>query len=117
MNKIVLLGRPTKKPEITVTKNENSTKVARYTLAVNKKFVKDGEPNADFISCVCFGKVAEFAESYLARGEQILVSGRLQTGSYKDNDGNTKYTFDVVVEEHYFCGSKSKGGTDVESVE
>lgn len=105
MNKVVLKGRLTKDPEVrtaNTAKGETMT-IARYTLAVNRR-VKD---EADFISCVAFGKSGEFAEKYLKKGQEILVSGRIQTGSYENKDGQKVYTTDVVVEEHYFCGTKS----------
>lgn len=97
MNRVILKGRLTKDPSI----GTNSTKVAKYTLAVNR--FNEG---ADFISCVAFGKAAEFAEKYLTKGQEILVEGRIQTGSYDKQDGTKVYTTDVVVERHEFCGSK-----------
>ena len=103
MNRVSLIGRLTKDPEVRYT-GENNTCVARYTLAVNR--MKEG---ADFISCVAFGKCGEFAEKYLKKGQQIGVAGRLQTGSY-EKDGQKHYTTDVVVESHTFCG-KSEGNS------
>lgn len=81
--------------------------MARYTLAVDRRYKKEGEQSADFIQCVTFGKSAEFAEKYLKKGTKIAISGRIQTGSYKDQEGRTVYTTDVVVEEHDFAGAKS----------
>lgn len=81
--------------------------IARYSLAVPKRFKKDGEPDCDFISCVAFGKNGEFAEKYLYKGTKIAVTGRIQTGSYTNKDGVKVYTTDVIVEEHEFCESKS----------
>lgn len=107
MNKTILLGRLTDEPKVTYTQGEKPLCIARYTLAVNRKFKKDGEQNADFISCVAMGKNAEFAEKYLHKGTQIAVIGRIQTGSYTNKDGNKVYTTDVMVEEHEFAGSKS----------
>ena len=81
--------------------------IARYSLAVDRKFKQEGQSNADFINCIAFGKLGEFAEKYLHKGMKIAVIGRIQTGSYKNKDGNTIYTTDVVVEEQEFCESKS----------
>lgn len=100
MNKIELIGRLTKDVEV---KGE----VARYTLAVDRKFKKEGQPEADFINCVVFGKSAEFAEKYFHKGMKVAVIGRIQTGSYTDKDNKKVYTTDVVVEEQEFCESKS----------
>lgn len=104
MNKVMLMGRLTKDPEV---RTGESTTVAKYTLAVNRKFKKDGEPTADFINCVSFGKTAEFAEKYFRKGMQVAISGRIQTGSYTNKDGNKVYTTDVVVEEQEFAESKA----------
>lgn len=106
MNKVHLLGRLTRDPEVRYSEGSNLA-VARYTLAVDRRFKKDGEPTADFIRCVTFGKNAEFVEKYLRQGSKIAVSGRIQTGSYTDKDGNKVYTTDVVVEEHEFAESKA----------
>ena len=97
----------TKDPEIRYSQGTNTTCVARYTLAVDRKFKQEGQPTADFINCIAFGKLGEFAEKYLHKGTKIAVTGRIQTGSYKNKDGNTVYTTDVVVEEQEFCESKS----------
>ena len=107
MNKVILVGRLCDEPEIRYSQGENATCVARYRLAVNRRFNKDGEQQADFINCIAFGKLGEFAEKYLHKGMKIAVVGRIQTGSYKNKDGNTVYTTDVVVEEQEFCESKS----------
>ena len=109
MNHTYYIGRLTADPEIRYTKGDNSICIARYTLAVDRKYKKEGEQTADFIRCVAFGKQGEFAEKYLKKGTKIAVSGRTQTGSYKDNDGKTVYTNDNVVEEHEFCESKGNG--------
>lgn len=103
MNKVILIGRLSKDVEV---KYAGETCVARYGLAVDRKIKKDGEPNADFINCVAFGKQGEFAEKYLRKGMKIAVVGRIQTGSYTDKNGNKVYTTDIVVEEHEFCESK-----------
>ena len=101
------MGRLTKDPDIRYSQGANTTCVARYTLAVDRKFKQEGQPTADFINCIAFGKLGEFAEKYLRKGTKIAVVGRIQTGSYKNKDGNTVYTTDVVVEEQEFCESKS----------
>ena len=103
MNKVILMGRLTKNPEIKYAGKENDMAVARYTLAVNRRYKRDGEQEADFISCVTFGKSAEFAQKYLYKGMRIVIGGRISTGSYKDKDGKTIYTTDVIVEEHEFA--------------
>lgn len=109
MNHTYYIGRLTADPEVRYTKGDNSICIARYTLAVDRKYKKEGEQTASFIRCVAFGKNGEFAEKYLKKGVKIAVSGRTQTGSYKDNDGKTVYTNDNVVEEHEFCESKGNG--------
>ena len=101
----------TKDPEIRYSQGANTTCIARYTLAVDRKFKQEGQPNADFINCIAFGKLGEFAEKYLHKGVKIAVVGRIQTGSYKNKDGNTVYTTDVVVEEQEFCESKSQSNS------
>lgn len=106
MNKVVLMGRLTKDPDVRYSQGENTTAVARYTLAVNRRYKKSGEAEADFINCVAFGKNGEFAEKYLHKGMKIAVSGRIQTGSYTNKDNQKVYTTDIVVEEHDFCESK-----------
>lgn len=107
MNKVVLMGRLTKDPEVRYSQGENSTAVARYSLAVDRRFKKEGEATADFINCVAFGKAAEFVEKYLRKGTKITIAGRIQTGSYTDKDGKKVYTTDVVVEEQEFAESKA----------
>lgn len=111
MNKVIEIGRLTKDPEIRYSQGANATCVARYTLAVDRKFKQEGQPTADFINCIAFGKLGEFAEKYLHKGTKIAVVGRIQTGSYKNKDGNTVYTTDVVVEEQEFCESKSQSNS------
>ena len=107
MNKVVLMGRLTRDPEVRYTNGDNSMAIARYTLAINRRTSRDGEQNADFISCVTFGKNAEFAEKYLKQGMKIAVVGKIQTGSYTNKDGQRVYTTEVVVEEHDFAESKT----------
>lgn len=104
------MGRLTKDPDARYSQGEKSTAVARYTLAVDRKFKRDGEASADFINCIAFGKNGEFAEKYLRKGTKIVVVGRIQTGSYTNKDGQKVYTTDVVVEEHEFAESKKSAG-------
>jgi single-strand DNA-binding protein len=106
MNKVIIIGRLTKDAEVRYG-GHNNTAVARYTLAVDRKFKTEGQPTADFINCIAFGKLGEFAEKYLHKGVKIAVTGRIQTGSYTGKDGNKVYTTDVVVEEQEFCESKN----------
>lgn len=111
MNKVVLMGRLTRNPEIRWSQGAEPLAIARYTLAVDRRFARrdtnSNEPTADFISCVAFGKSGEFVEKYLKQGTKILVTGRIQTGSYTNKDGNKVYTTEVVVEEHEFAESKA----------
>lgn len=107
MNKVILMGRLTKDPEARYSQGEKPMAIARYTLAVDRKFKRDGEASADFINCIAFGKNGEFAEKYLRKGIKIAVAGRIQTGSYTNNGGQKVYTTDVVVEEHEFAESKN----------
>lgn len=108
MNKTILMGRIVRDPDVRYSQGANgSTAVARYTLAVDRKFKQEGQPTADFINCIAFGKLGEFAEKYLKQGIKIAVTGRIQTGSYTNKDGQKVYTTDVVVEEQEFCESKS----------
>lgn len=106
MNKVILMGRLTRDPEVRYSQGEHATAVARYTLAVDRRFKREGDETADFISCVSFGKGAEFAEKYLRQGVKIAVTGRIQTGSYTNKDGVKVYTTDVIVEEQEFAESK-----------
>ena len=106
MNKVIEIGRLVKDPEIRYSQGANTTCVARYTLAVDRKFKQEGQPTADFINFIAFGKLGEFAEKYLHKGTKIAVIGRIQTGSYTNKDGQKVYTTDVVVEEQEFCESK-----------
>ena len=107
MNNVVLAGRLTADPKITYGQGDNQYCVARYTLAVERRFKRDGQPNADFISCISFGKNAEFSEKYLRKGIKMIVSGHIQTGSYTNKDGQRVYTTDVVVDGQEFAESKS----------
>ena len=107
MNKVILFGRLTKDTETRVSQGDNPTYITRYTLAVDRRFKKDGEPSADFINCVVFGRGAEFAENYLHQGTKIIAEGRIQTGSYTNKEGQKVYTTDVVVEDQEFAESKA----------
>ena len=107
MNKAVLVGRLTRDPEVRYSQGDNTTAVARYTVAVDRRFKRDGEPTADFIPCVVFGRSAEFAEKYFRQGMRVSVSGRIQTGSYTNRDGQKVYTTEVVVEDQEFAESKA----------
>ncbi len=107
MNKVVLIGRLTKDPEVKYGQGQEPMAMARYTLAVDRRRGRQQEQTADFISCVAFGKGGEFAEKYLHKGIKIAVTGRLRTGSYTKQDGTKVYTTDVLVDEQEFCESKS----------
>ena len=111
MNKVILIGRLVRDPEVRYSQGENATAVARYTLAVDRRFNRNnGEESADFIGCVAFGRAAEFAEKYLHKGTKLVVTGRIQTGSYTNKDGVRVYTTDVVVEDQEFAESKNASG-------
>ena len=107
MNKVILMGRLTRDPEVRYSSGENALAIARYTLAVDRRFHKDNEASADFIGCVAFGKGGEFAEKYLRQGTKIVVTGRIQTGSYTNREGQKVYTTEVVVEDQEFAESKA----------
>lgn len=110
MNKVILMGRLTRDPEVRYSQGEQATAIARYTVAVDRRFRRDGDSQtADFIGCVAFGRQAEFAEKYLRKGTKIALTGRIQTGSYTNRDGQKVYTTDVVVEEQEFAESKAAG--------
>lgn len=101
------MGRLTADPDVRYSQGENPTAVAKYTLAVDRRFKRDGEPTADFIRCTVFGKPAEFTEKYFRKGTKICISGRIQTGSYTNRDGQKVHTTDVIVEEQDFAESKA----------
>lgn len=108
MNKVILMGRLTRDPDVRYSQGEQSTAVARYTIAVDRRFKRDGDQQtADFINCVAFGRQGEFAEKYFRKGIKIAITGRIQTGSYTNKDGQRVYTTDVVIEEQEFAESKS----------
>ena len=106
MNKVILMGRLTRDPEVRYSQGESSLAIARFTLAVDRRFKRENEQAADFISCVAFGKTAEFCERYTHQGTKLVVEGRIQTGSYTNKDGNKVYTTEVVVENTEFAESK-----------
>lgn len=109
MNKVILMGRLTKDPDVKYSQGNQPMAIARYTLAVDRAYTKDREQTTDFITCVAFGKNGEFAEKYLHKGTKICIEGRIQTGSYTNKDNQKVYTTDVVVEHHEFV--ESKGNT------
>ena len=115
MNKVVLVGRLTRDPEVRYSQGDSATAVARYTVAVDRRFKRDGEPTADFIPCVVFGRSAEFAEKYFRQGMRISVSGRIQTGSYTNKDGVRVYTTEVIVEDQEFAESKAASESNMGS--
>jgi single-strand DNA-binding protein len=106
MNKVILMGRLTKCPEIRSTADGKT--IASYSLAVNRSFKREGDPDADFLNCVAFGKPAEFAEKYFKKGMQILVTGRIQTGSYTNKEGHKVYTTDIIIESQEFTERKQE---------
>ncbi len=108
MNKVILMGRLTRDPEVRYSQGENAMAIARYTLAVDRRFNRNNdEQTADFIGCVAFGRAGEFAEKYFRKGTKVAITGRIQTGSYTNKDGVKVYTTDVVVEEQEFAESKN----------
>ncbi len=113
MNKVILMGRLTRDPDVRYTQrnsSQESTAVARFTLAVDRRFSQEGQQSADFISCVAFGRSGEFAEKHFRKGTKVVITGRIQTGSYTNKDGQKVYTTDVIVEEQEFAESKRAEG-------
>lgn len=108
MNKVILMGRLTRDPDVRYSAGENALAIARYTLAVDRRFHRENEAAADFIPCISFGKTAEFVEKYFRQGMKIVISGRIQTGSYTNREGRKVYTTEVVVEEQEFAESKAQ---------
>lgn len=106
MNKVILIGRLARDPETRYSQGEKQTAITRYTLAVDRRFKREGEQEVDFLNCVCFGKSAEFAEKYFHKGLKVAVTGRIQTGSYTNKEGVKVYTTDIFVEEQEFVESK-----------
>ena len=116
MNKVILMGRLTRDPEVRYSQGENAMAIARYTLAVDRRINRNNgngdEQTADFIGCVAFGRAGEFAEKYFRKGTKVAITGRIQTGSYTNKDGVRVYTTDIVVEEQEFAESKNSSGSD-----
>lgn len=117
MNRVILMGRLTRDPDVRYSQGEGTISNARYTLAVDRNVSRNNaspdQPTADFISCVAFGKTAEFVEKYLKKGTKIAIEGRIQTGSYTNKEGQKVYTTDVIVDRHEFCesrGASENGG-------
>ena len=111
-NKVILMGRLTRDPEVRYSQSEQSMAIARFTLAVDRRFKREGDQQtADFISCTTFGKTGEFIERYCKKGTKLVVEGRIQTGSYTNKDGNKVFTTDVVVESCEFAESKAASGS------
>ena len=107
MNKVILMGRLTRDPEVRYSQGDNATAIARFTLAVDRRIKRDNEASVDYINCVSFGRSAEFAEKYFHKGTKSVIAGRIQTGSYTNKDGQKVYTTDIVIEEQDFAESKA----------
>ena len=107
MNKVILMGRLTRDPEVRYSQGDSATAIARFTLAVDRRIKRDNEASVDYINCVSFGRSAEFAEKYFHKGTKIVICGRIQTGSYTNKDGQKVYTTDIVIEEQDFAESKA----------
>ncbi len=116
MNKVILMGRLTRDPEVRYSQGEKASAIARFSLAIDRKYRQEGQPSADFISCLALGKNGEFAEKYLRKGIKIAVVGSWQTGSYTNKEGNKVYTNECLVENFEFAESKSSAGYDGGSV-
>jgi len=117
MNKVILMGRLTRDPEVRYSSGERSMAIARYTLAVDRRGRRSegSEQTADFIPCVAFYKAGEFAEKYFRQGMRVLISGRIQTGSYTNKEGQKVYTTDVIIEDQEFADSKNSSGGSTSS--
>ena len=115
MNRVILMGRLTRDPEVRYSSGESSMAVARYTLAIDRAIKKQGEQSADFINCVAFSKAAEFAEKYFRQGMRVLVSGRIQTGSYTNKEGQKIYTTEVIIDSQEFADSKGAGDSSYQA--
>ena len=112
MNKIILLGRLTRDPEVRYTQGDNSMAIAKFSLAVNRRFKKENEPEADFFNCTAFSKQAEFVEKYLKQGTKILLSGRIQNDNYTNKEGQKVYSIQIMVEEMEFAESKNNSTSE-----
>ena len=107
MNKVILMGRLTRDPEVRYSQGASQTAVARFTIAVDRRFKREGEPDADFLDCTAFGKQAEFIERYLRKGVKVVVCGRVQNNNYTNKDGQMVYSVRIMVEEIEFAESKN----------
>ncbi len=107
MNKVILMGRLTRDPEVRYSQGASQTAVARFSVAVDRRFKREGEPDADFFNCTCFGKQAEFVERYLHKGVKVVLSGRVQNDNYTNKDGQMVYSVRIMVDEIEFAESKS----------
>lgn len=120
MNKVILMGRLTRDPEVRYSQGTNShgesTAIARYSLAVDRRIKREGEPDADFFNCTCFGRQAEFAEKYLRKGTKILVTGRIQNDNYQNREGQMVYSVQIMVDEQEFAESKNAGNASGSNV-
>lgn len=110
MNKVILMGRLTRDPEVRYSQGASQTVVGRFSVAVDRRFKRDGEPDADFFNCTCFGKQAEFVEKYLHKGTKIVLSGRVQNDNYTNKDGQMVYSVRIMVDEIEFAESKNAAG-------
>jgi len=110
MNKVILMGRLTRDPEVRYSQGATATAVARFSVAVDRRFKRDGEPDADFFNCTCFGKQAEFVEKYLHKGTKVVLTGRIQNDNYTNKEGQMVYSVRVMVEEIEFAESKNAAG-------
>ena len=112
MNKIILMGRLTKDPEVRYTQGENSIAIASFSLAVNRKFKREGEPEADFFNCTAFGRLGEFVEKYLKQGAKILLVGRVQNNNYTNKEGQKVYGVQIMADEIEFAESKKQDAAE-----
>lgn len=110
MNKVILMGRLTREPEVRYSQGASQTTISRFSVAVDRKFKQDGQPNADFLNCTCFGKQAEFVEKYLHKGTKVVLIGRVQNNNYTNKDGQMVYSFCIMVDEIEFAESKNASG-------
>lgn len=110
MNKVILMGRLTKDPEVRYSQGASQTTVARYSIAVDRRFKREGEPDADFFNCTAFGKQAEFVERYLHKGTKIVMSGRIQNDNYTNKDGQMVYSVRIITDDIEFAESKNAAG-------
>ena len=110
MNKAIMMGRLTRDPEVRYSQGENPTAIARFSIAVDRKFKREGEPDADFFNCTCFGKQGEFCEKYLRKGTKVVIVGRIQNDNYTNKDGQQVYSVRIMVDEIEFAESKTASG-------